>query len=341
MIPVAPFSLALLLILVLGPLALISLLVWGVLLLVQPGRRENFKKKPWSRVLLLLPLLVLAGYYSFFQWSMYQYDLDRKKELASRQHVLKEPGRFAGIDMPAGTELELSVWGDPDSVSWARFPEPVRVGGALVRSFERPRPDLSNSNWHLHLAHDAQLEGWQCDGKQVLEMKQDSTAENGFQFFSCFLAKGNRIKGWSAEAAAANIKQASDFVLDLPVGTLVQARPEGTLYVNGERDQDRWMLRVEDEGLQVSVWGLPLERAYFSVDKNKALLYLLGGRLAKETQLGGFSYPAGTKLSTPNYRIFPQYPLLLKFELPESDNSDQEKERTHDLLSGQVLDGFH
>ncbi|MBY6310241.1 hypothetical protein [Alcaligenes faecalis] len=341
MIPVAPFSLIFLLIITLGPLALFIVLVWAVLLLVQPQRRANFKKKPWPRILFLLPLLVLAAYYSVFQWESYQFEKKQRQELASRQHVLKEPGRFAGVDMPTGTELELNVWGDPDSVSWARFPEAVMVGNAPVLSFERPRPDLQNSSWKLHLAGDTTLEGWQCDGSQVLEMEQDSTVDTGFRFVSCFLSKGNRITGWSPYAAASNMSSAPDFILDLPAGTLVQSRPDGTLYTNGERDQDRWMLRVEAEGLQVHAWNLPLERAYFSVDKNKDLLYLSQARLAEEIQFGGFTYPAGTRVSTPNYRFYPQWPLLLKMVLPAGEGSDQGKEQFHELPGGQILDGFH
>lgn len=341
MIPVAPFSLVFLLLFVLGPVALIIVLVWAILLLVQPKRRTNFKNKPWPRIFFLLPLLVLAGYYSFLQWQLYQFDQSRRKELASRQHVLTEPGRFAGVDMPVGTELELSVQGDPDSVSWARFPEAVMVGGAPALSFDRPRADLRDSNWRLHLARDTELEGWQCNHSQLLEIQQDSMAEGGFRFVSCFLAAGNKITGWSPYAAASNVSQAKDVVLNLPAGTLVQARPEGTLYVNGERDQNRWMVRVEAEGLQVQAWDLPLERAYFSVDKNKDLLFLSHARLAHQIQLGGFSYPAGTRVATPNYRFSPEWPLLLKVTLPASRDSDQTKERFHDLLSGQVLDGFH
>lgn len=341
MIPVAPFSSILLLILTLGPIALFFLLVWAVSLLVQPRRRANFKKNPWPRILFLLPLLVLAAYYSVFQWESYRFEKKQQQELASRQHVLKEPGRFAGVDMPSGTELELSVWGDPDSVSWARFPEAVKIGNALVLSFERPRPDLPNSSWKLHLAGDATLEGWQCDGNQVLEMEQDPMEMNGFRFVSCFLAKGNQITGWSPYAAAANMSTAPDFVLELPAGTLVQSRPAGTLYTNGERDQDRWMVRVEAEGLQVRAWNLPLERAYFSVDKNKDLLYLSQARLAQEIQFGGLTYLAGTRVSTPNYRFYPQWPLLLKMVLPAGEGSDHSKEQFHELLSGQILDDFH
>lgn len=74
MIPVAPFSSILLLILTLGPIALFFLLVWAVSLLVQPRRRANFKKNPWPRILFLLPLLVLAAYYSVFQWESYRFE---------------------------------------------------------------------------------------------------------------------------------------------------------------------------------------------------------------------------------------------------------------------------
>ena len=340
MIPVAPFSLTFLLLITLGPLALIILLVWAVLLFFQPQRRTNFKNNPWPRILLLIPLLVLAIYYAGLQWSGYQFDKDLKQERASRQHVLKEPGRFAGVDMPAGTELELAVLGDPDSVSWARFPAAVMVGGAPVLALKRPRPDLADSNWQLTMAGDAELEGWQCHGSQVLEMKADPSAESGFQFVSCFLAKGNQITAWSPYAAAANMKDAPAFSLDLPVGTLVQARPGGTLYINGERDQDRWAVRVEADDLQMRAWGLLLEQAYFSVDKNKALLYLSHGRLAQEIQLGGFSYPAGTKVSTPNYRFFPHWPLLLRMQLMSDEDTAQAKERFHDLISGQFWEGF-
>ena len=336
MIPFAPFPAVLLLLLTLGQLAVAVVLIWAVLLVVQPKRRANFKNKPWPRILFLLLLLALAGYYSAFQWDLYQYKKSYQEEIRSRQHVLKEPGRYASIDMPAGTELELAVWGDPDSVSWVRFPEPVMVGNAPALSFERPRPDLQNASWRLHLAHDTELEGWQCDGSKLLEMEQDHMAESGFRFVSCFLAEGNQIIGWSPLAAATNRSAASDFVLDIPAGTLVQARPEGTLYVNGERDQDRWLVRIEDEGLQVSTWGLPLERAYFSVDKNKALLYLSHAKLAQDTELGGVSYAAGTQVSTPNYRFYPQWPLLVSMTLPAEDESGRSKKQLHELLSGEV-----
>lgn len=99
----------------------------------------------------------------------------------------------------------MSVWGDPDSVSWARFPEAVKIGNALVLSFERPRPDLQNPSWKLHLAGDATLEGWQCDG--------------------------NQITGWSPYAAASNMSTASGFVLELPVGALVQACPAVAFFI--------------------------------------------------------------------------------------------------------------
>jgi hypothetical protein len=101
------------------------------------------------------------------------------------------------------------------------------------------------------------------------------------------------------------------------------------------------MVRVEAEGLQVRAWNLPLERAYFSVDKNKDLLYLSQARLAQEIQFGGFTYLAGTRVSTPNYRFYPQWPLLLKMVLPAGEGSDHSKEQFHELLSGQILDDFH
>ncbi|MGG4774223.1 hypothetical protein ACLO87_06280 [Paenalcaligenes sp. Me52] len=336
MIPFAPFPVVLLLLLTLGQLAVAVVLIWAILLVVQPKRRADFKNRPWPRILFLLLLLALAGYYGSFQWDLYQYKKNYQEEIRSRQHVLKEPGRYAGIDMPTGTELELEVWGDPDSVSWARFPEPVMVGNAPVLSFERPRPDLQDSSWRLHLAHDTKLDGWQCDGSKLLEMEQDYMSESGFRFVSCFLAEGNQITGWSPLAAASNRSTAPDFVLDIPAGTLVQSRPEGTLYVNGERDQDRWMVRVEEDGLQINAWGLPLERAYFAVDNNKALLYLSHADLAQDTELGGVSYAAGTRVSTPNYRFYPQWPLLVSMTLPDKDDSGRSKKQLHELGSGEI-----
>lgn len=336
MIPFAPFSLVFVLLLLLGQLALVVLLIWAVSLVVQAKRRANFKKKPWPRILLLIPLFVLAAYYSAIQWKLYQFKQAQQAELRSRQHTLQEPDHYAGINMPAGTKLELSISGDPDSVSWARFPEAVMVGNAPVLAFERPRPDLANSSWQLHLAHDTELEGWQCDSKQPLTMEQDPKAKNGFRFVSCFLAQGNQITGWSPLAAAANMTTAPDFVLDIPAGTLMQSRPNGTLYTNGERDQDRWMVRVEADGLLIKAWGLPLERAYFAVDANKQLLYLSHAKLAHEAKLGGLSYPAGTRVSTPNYRFYPQWPLLLSMTLAASEDSQQTHKQLHELASGAI-----
>lgn len=341
MIPVAPISLFLLVIITLGPLAWGIVLVWGVLLVVQPRRRVNFKSNPWPRILCLIALIALAAYYGFFQWTVYQYKKEQERELASRQHVLKETGRFAGLLMPAGTQLELAVWGDPDSVAWARFPEAVGVAKAPVLSFERPRPDLADSHWHMQLARDVELEGWLCDSSQVVEMQQDPLAEDGFRLASCALAEGNRITAWSPYAAASNLSSAPDLVLALPKGTRVQARPEGTRYTNGERDQDRWLLRVEAEGFQLSAWSLPLERAYLAVDEHQKLLYLSHAQLAQETQWGGFTYPVGTQFSSPNYRLFPQWPLLLKAVVPAQGDSVPTHERIHALPSGEILDEFH
>jgi len=338
MIPVAPLSLSVLLTLVLGPIALIWLAVWLLLLAFQPRRRERFRQKPWLRLAGLLALLMLGGRYAAFQWAMHGYERDRAAEIASRRHTLAHDARLAGVRMPAGTRLELASWGDPDSVAWARFPQPVRLGQASVVSFERPRPDLADAPWQVRLVQDQHLDGWLCDAGQVVELVADPELEGGFRMASCTLAQGNGLKGWSPLATGTNVAQAPPLAIDLPAGAQVVAVPGGTAYTDGARDADRWSVRVEGDGLRLSLWGMALEWAYFAVDEHKRVLYLAHAQLMQPVELGGISYPPGTQASTPNYRLFPDWPMVVQMRAAEAQDEPAAL-RKHDLLTGRLLAG--
>lgn len=332
MIPVAPFSLLTLLILVLGPLALLCLLLWLLLLIFQPQRRLRFKQKPWRRSVWLAILLALGGAYGVFYLATYRYDQAMRAEQASRRHTLLQASRLAGIAMPAGTRLELNTWGDPDSVAWADFPEPVWLGQAPVVSFERPRPDVSDASWFTRVASDTRIDGWVCSAGETVEIQFDP--DDGFALHRCHLAQGQALTAWSPLATGVNVQHAPPMNIELPQGVTVMAVPQGTAYTDGTYDQDRWTVRVEGDGIQVHAWGLELERAYFAVDADRRILYLAHARLASPVELGGHVYRAGTEVATPNYRVHPDWPLALLMREPQSA---VDALRAHDLLTGQLL----
>ncbi len=341
MIPVAPFSPLFLLLLIAGPIALLCLLVWWVLLAVQPVRRLHFRRSPWIRFAGMGVLMATGGCFLLLQWSMYDLRQERLAEQARRQHTLSQEVRLAGVQMPAGTQLELEVWGDPDSVAWARFPHAVALGEASVISLQRPRPDLPDASWRVRLAADSQIEGWHCSAHETVEMQAVSGQDSGFRLESCVLAGGNIVRGWSPLASGTNREQARDLSIELPVGTLVQAVVGGSAYTNGEHDADRWRVRVERDGLRLSVSGLTLEHAFLAVDDQRRLLQVSQARLAEPAVVGGNAYAAGTEVSTPNYRLHPDWPMALQMQKIEEDSSDSESSaaarQIHDLLTGELL----
>lgn len=341
MIPVAPVSFWFLLLLIAGPIALFCVLVWWVLLAIQPRRRLRFRQGPWIRLAGMGVLTAIGGCFLVLQWSLYDWRQERLAEQASRQHTLSQETRLAGVWMPAGTHLELNVWGDPDSVAWARFPHPVALGEAPVISLERPRPDLPDASWRVRLATDSWIEGWHCDAHDTVEMQTASDHDRGFRLESCTLAGGNAVRGWSPLASGTNRDQVQERSFELPAGATVQAVVGGSVYTNGEHDADRWRVRIERDGLRLPVFGLTLEQAYLAVDEQRRLLYVSHARLAEPATVGGQAYAAGTEVSTPNYRLHPAWPMALQMQNTEGHLSETEKSiavrRIHDLVTGEWL----
>lgn len=341
MIPVTPFSLLFLMLLIAGPIALLSLLVWWGLLAAQPLRRRRFRQRPWIRLAGMGVLIATGGCFLLLQWSMYDFRQERLAEQASRQHTLSQETWLAGVRMPAGTQLELQVWGDPDSVAWARFPHAVPLGEAPVISLERPRPDLPDASWRVRLAADSRIDGWRCSAHETVDMQAVPGQDHGFGLESCILAEGNVVRGWSRQASGTNREQTQDMVIDLPAGTMVQAVVGGSVYTNGERDADRWRVRIEREDLRLSVFGLTLAHAFLAVDDQRRLLYVAKASLAEPAILGGRDYAAGTEVSTPNYRVHPAWPMALQMQHRGGEMSDWEgsvaARQIHDLLTGELL----
>lgn len=341
MIPVAPFPPLFLLLLIAGPIALLCLLVWCVLLATQPSRRLRFRQSPWIRGAGLGVLMATGGCFLLLQWSMYDLRQQSLAEQAARQHTLLQETRLAGVQMPVGTQLELEVWGDPDSVAWAHFPRAVALGEASVISLQRPRPDLPDASWSVMLAADSLIEGWRCAAHEPVEMQAVPGQDNGFRLESCVLADGNVVQGWSLLASGTNREQAQELSIELPAGTMVQAVVGGSAYTNGEHDADRWRVRVERDGVRLPVFGLTLEHAFLAVDDQRRLLQVSQARLAKPATVGGYAYAAGTEVSTPNYRLHPNWPMALQMQKIETDPNDLERPATvrqiHDLLTGELL----
>lgn len=287
MIPVAPPSLSFVLLLLASALGTLALLGWSAALVFSGRARRAFGRRRLACGGLYAALLLLAGYFAYFQGVAAYAQREVEREWRTRNYALSEAARVGGIDMPAGTRLSLEVAHAPDTYNRADFPHPVSVHGLQALRMERYiRLEHEPDTYRLAAAYPLTMritgagaqtvQGWRCDATRPMQF---STRRDGSiaAFEECVLAEGNRADGMA-----------------LPPGARLLAH-DGTVYTDGHVDPDRWQVWLEP-GMAVRIGGAWLAGAIIRLDAERRYDAFERAELACPLEVGPMRYPAGTQV---------------------------------------------
>ncbi|TRW91352.1 hypothetical protein FNJ84_21630 [Paracoccus sp. M683] len=203
------------------------------------GERAEWRLRTWRG-----PIFFLLGGSAFYStWSVYDLNRELKAHVAQQQAdyhpVLDRRQRLGGIDMPLGTKLNLAVARELGSFQRAEFPHSISVGGVNALLAERylsihtddayQTAGYTPQNLRLTGVGISMQAGWICDASEVIVLEtHPDGAPKAFQ--SCSAAGGNLIEGKA-----------------LPNGAEIIAS-EGSLFLDGRRGLDRWLIHLPKEG---------------------------------------------------------------------------------------------
>ncbi|KCV28096.1 hypothetical protein L489_4027 [Bordetella bronchiseptica 00-P-2730] len=287
MIPVALPSLSFVLLLLASALGALALLGWSAALAFSGRARRAFGRRRLACGGLYAVLLVLAGYFAYFQGLVAYVQYEIEQEWRTRHYTLPEAARVGGIDMPAGTRLSLEVAHSPDTYNRAEFPHPVSAHGLQALRIERyigldHEPDTYKLTEAYPLTMRVTgpgtqtIQGWRCDAASPMHF---STRRDGriAAFEECMLAEGNRADG-----------------MEVPPGARLLAH-EGTVYTDGHVDPDRWQVWLEPD-MAVRIGGVWLAGAIIRLDAERRYHAFERAELACPLAFGPMHYPAGTEV---------------------------------------------
>lgn len=185
--------------------------------------------------------LLMSGLSLFTLWRIYdlqsQFTAYRTQQLASFHPVLSQAMRLGAIEMPQGTALDLSEADQLGSFRAARFPSVILIAGVETLALTRYLSVQTDAAYRttgytpqrLYLSGrgESLQQGWICDATQPIAF--DTQADGSIMAFTgCVLAQGNHIEAIPA-----------------PAGSEVLAT-EGTLYLDGSIDPDRWLIHLPE-----------------------------------------------------------------------------------------------
>ncbi len=289
MIPVSLPSANFYLLLLFGMLAGVVLGGWALVLAISAGHRRTVRKY-WKTSAILF--VVLAVPFAFFVWVQVivgQIERESERAEAARNVTLEQAATVGGVAIPAGTRLKLQDEGQLETYVAAEFPVPTPIFGvqatlarryldaeyeketyALIRRY--PRSII------LKGQGDQTVLGWRCDSTHDIEFdtQPDGTMKALDQ---CRLGAGNNVDGMAIHAGS------------------VLYGSNGTVYVDGSTDPDRWRIEVKDP-VAVRVFGLMLSEPRIYLDADRHLLRVSDSELACRARFGGFDYAEGTQVKT-------------------------------------------
>ncbi len=251
-----------------------SLLFLLLLALVPPLRRRVFRHRAvrlgllWASPL-LVPGAAIALYVIYAFW---QADRSEHAPESARHVTLTKPRRFAGLEFPVGTRLDLydAYVERDDNVQRATFPHPVTIRGFDATMLQ---PDLYG--FTLTAIGQRSVEGWQCDLTQPISFRtlDGDNKPIPMRLTRCSLAAGNRV-GDIAIPAGMTMRQDIDEV-DRPNFVDV-ALPQGLVF--GDRH-------------------VPLRQVCLIADRTShALVRIDEAQLAKPLRIGARVWPVGTEV---------------------------------------------
>lgn len=292
MLAMIPFSLppaSFYLLLWFGLLAGVVLGVWALLLAISAGHRRTVRKY-WKTSAVLL--MVLAVPFAFFVWVHFmvqQIEREIERAEAARNVTLEQATTVGGVAMPAGTRLKLQDEGQWETYVEAEFPVPTPVFGVQAMRVRRYlNAEYEKDSYALIQRYprsviltgqgDQTVLGWRCDSTHDIEF--DTESDGAMKALSqCRLGSGNQIEGLAIHSGS------------------VLYGSNGTVYVDGSTDPDRWRIDVKDP-VAVQVFGLMLSEPRIYLDAERRLLRVSDAELACRVRRGGFDYAAGTRVKS-------------------------------------------
>lgn len=296
-------------------------------------RNPQLIKGKWRMITVLTYLVVMTvALFTIGTFFNFKRQTDEYLSTYNRQYrpVLDAPQRLGGIDMPAGTKLELAVADQKEAFRVATFPSPVLVAGVNALKVERylytaaEKQDGSTlfepQTMYVSGLDTATQNGWHCDATHPLEFTLKSDGSD-LTFSSCTLAEGNHIEG-----------------AQVPMGSEVSFST-GTVYVDGFFDNDRWILNLPEEAV-IEIDGLPLKGPVVRLDDQLKIYQVDRAKLAHDTVFGGINYESGVTVRFNSRVLRPTYSQSWLIQVSQQQIlSSNEKHRVHDR-SGTFLTLF-
>jgi hypothetical protein len=289
MIPIALPSASFYLLLTVSFFAGVLLFGWLLALASSAGMRRAVRLHWKKSAVLFVLLAVLFSYYAWFQAIVWQVERESERQEAARNVTLAQPTTVGGTDMPAGTRLKLQDEGQLETYLEAEFPQPVPVYGIQATQVRRfLGTDYDDDTYALIAryprtvilrgAGDQAVQGWQCDATQDIEF--DSERDGAMKALNqCQLGHDNHVGD-----------------MEIAPGSILYGS-EGTVYVDGFKDPDRWRIEVKDP-VAVKAFGLMLSNPRIYLDADRRLLRVSDTELACGVQWGDFRHAAGTQVKT-------------------------------------------
>ncbi len=311
MIPVVFPSARFLLILAISFGACVALLAWLALLAASAAARRRWRRRPKLGLSVFAGLGLVGWIYPWVQYNYWRIEHESAQRQAALHVTLDRLTRLGGVDMPAGTHLQLYQLGQPDSFVRAEFPQPTPAYGMQALVLERSvvdldagqgdaRPRYAPDTVKVRGVGTLEIQGWHCDATAPVSFAVAADASIR-HVDTCVLAAGQRL----AE-------------LGLPAGTTLRWNG-GTVYADGARDDDDWRLELPADGV-VELAGLPLRHPVLAVDRQGRLLGFHDAVLARAIERGALQYPAETAVTSAPRGWREKYPGALVFTAPGGRN---------------------
>lgn len=301
MIPVPTFSATFYLLLSIGFFTLIGLAVWVGALVLLPAARGTLRRHPGKCLVAMAALALPSAFFGMGAYTFWRVQQDAEQDRQARQLTLAHAQEVGLIAMPAGTRLSTRRPHDPASFEEAVFPTPSLVFGlqaSRVTRILRSDPDGQAPHpiaAHVTLASDQVVSGWRCGTTGTANFKFELPGGPPV-FTACRLGPGNHIGPWQ-----------------VPAGASLSATP-GTLYLDGTREQDRWLVDLEENvSPPMQLMGASLKNARIHVDAQGRFVRLADGQLAQELSWGSIRHPAGTRMQTAGVALQKRYPGAVLF----------------------------
>jgi hypothetical protein len=271
--------------------AFIALVVKVLRLAIRPALRAEARRR-WLRTVLVFGLLVPASLPCVLITVMvWQYRAEASARHVATHLRLDAPTRIAGIDLPAGSQLQLRRDHVAASFEYADFPEAIAVYGVMSKRIfreldqpgygERADPTLVDRLVAVQVAAErpSWVDGWHCQaspGELGLAALRFTVDEGGASatLARCRAAPGNLVAGHA-----------------IPVDSQIEAS------VDVPAGQGPWRI-VPARAAIFPIQNVPVFHTRFTVDAQRRFVFLEYAELACRLSLGGITYPAGTEVSS-------------------------------------------